>query len=116
MLSARGASGGKGSAFFSPFAEAWQELLWMVPCPFGLPMAACEGYDDIMQPLWGTHNIEVWVLCHVPDWTPIPGWLQEPVEGKSFKAGEKNKLYQRRPQTEQCSKMRSPNNMASSIS
>ena len=26
------------------------------------------------------------------------------------------KLYQRRPQTEQCSKMRSPNNMASNIS
>ena len=29
---------------------------------------------------------------------------------------QQNKLYQRRPQTEQCSKMRSPNNMASSIS
>jgi len=28
----------------------------------------------------------------------------------------KKQLYQRRPQTEQCSKMRSPNNMASSIS
>ena len=29
---------------------------------------------------------------------------------------QSDKLYQRRPQTEQCSKMRSPNNMASSIS